>query len=92
MFMVERFIPALSPEGVREQARREREVEGLRHVRTTYLPADELCFVVVEASSMAAVRLTNDRSKLAYERITEAIDVTEESIAPGGIDATGSET
>ncbi len=78
VFMVERFLPGMSPDDVRAQARRERELAGLRHLRTTYLSDDELCFVVFEAPSLAAVRLANEQVGMPYERITEAIDVTDE--------------
>ena len=78
VFVVERFLPALTAEDVRAQAQREQGVVGLRHLRTTYLRDDELCFTVVEAPSLEAVRRANQRVGMAYERITEAIDVTDE--------------
>ena len=78
MFVVERFLPALTAEEVRAQAQREQAVVGLRHLRTTYLRDDELCFAIVEAPSLEAVRHANERVGMAYERITEAIDVTDE--------------
>jgi hypothetical protein len=80
VFVVERYLPALTPDGVRAQARRETEAMGprtdVRHVRTTYLCDDELCFSVFEAVSIDAVREANARSAMPYERITEALDVT----------------
>jgi hypothetical protein len=89
VFVVERFLPGLTPDGVRAQARRERAVSGLRHLRTTYLCADELCFTVFEAPSLAAVRDANRRMGMAYERISEAIEVTDDaaSHAAGGLEA-----
>jgi len=78
VFMVERYLPDLTPEDVRAQVAREQELEGLRHLRTTYLPGDDLCFSLFEAPSLTAVRRANDRTGMAYERITEALDVTEE--------------
>lgn len=83
VFVVERYLPALTPEGVRAQAQREAEVlstgvDGVRHVRTTYLCDDELCFSVFEAPSIDVIRRANDRGEMAYERITEAVDVTPE--------------
>ena len=77
-FMVERYLPNLTPDGVREQVRREKQVAGLRHVRTTYLRDDELCFSLFEGPSRAAVADANDRTGMAYVRITEAFDVTDE--------------
>lgn len=79
VFMVERFLPDLTPDNVRAQVEREKELVGLRHLRTTYLPDDELCFSLFEAPSLAAVSRANDRSGMAYERITEAFDTTDEA-------------
>jgi hypothetical protein len=80
VFVVERFLPGLTPEGVAAQAKQEAEALGasgvIRHIRTTYLCEDELCFSVFEAPSIDAVRAVSERSGLAYERITEAVDVT----------------
>jgi hypothetical protein len=82
VFVVERYLPALTPEGVWDQARREAELVGrggeVRYLRTTYLCADELCFSVFEASSLDALRRANLRGAMPYERITEAFDA-----APG---------
>jgi hypothetical protein len=80
VFVVERYLPALTPAGVQAQARRETEIlstaaTGLRHLRTTYLCSDELCFSVFEAPSMDAVRQANDLGQMPYERISEAVDV-----------------
>jgi hypothetical protein len=79
VFMVERFLPDLTPDGVRAQMQRERALAGLRHLRTTYLPGDDLCFSLFEAPSLIAVTRANDRAGMTYARITEAYDVTDES-------------
>jgi hypothetical protein len=78
MYVVERYLPALNEAGVRAQAGREAMLPGVRHVRTTYLCEDELCFSVFEAPSIATLRTANERTGLAFERITVAIDVTAE--------------
>jgi hypothetical protein len=85
VFVVERYLPALTPDGVRAQARLETELlatgpEVVRHVHTTYLYDDELCFSVFEAPSIDAVRRANDRAAMPYERITEAVDVNGEVV------------
>ena len=81
VFVVERFLPSLTADDVTAQARRERQVAGWRHIRTTYVPTDELCFVVVEAASLAEVVAANDREAIRYERISEAIEVTDDAVA-----------
>lgn len=78
VFMVERYLPDLTHEGVRAQAKREKEISGLRHLRTTYLRDDELCFSLFEGPSLEAVRTANDRTGMAYVRITEAFDAEDE--------------
>ena len=84
MFVVERDLPALTPEGVRENARREADVVSsgsrVRHLRTTYLCADELCFSLFEAPSIDVLRQANERSDMPYERITEAVGVTPDAL------------
>jgi hypothetical protein len=76
VFLVERYLPALNEAGVRAQAQREETLRGVKHVRTMYLCEDELSFSLFEATSVAAVRAANERSGLAFERITEVIVVT----------------
>jgi hypothetical protein len=80
LFVVERFLPALTPEGVQAQAQRDQAAAGIRHLRTTYLRDDELCFSLFEADSSETVRRANDEIGMPYERITEAIDVAPEAI------------
>ena len=85
VFMVERYLPALSLEGVEAQARRDDAVgrgSGVQHVRTTYSREDELCFSFFEAPSRGAVISANDRAGVAYERVTEVIET-----APPGREA-----
>jgi hypothetical protein len=80
IFVVERYLPALTPDGVQAQAQRETDAlsprHGVRHLRTTYLCDGELCFSLFEAPSIDVLRRANELSDMPYERITEAIDVT----------------
>lgn len=85
IFVVERYLPDLTPEGVGAQARREASVvgsgaDGVRHLRTTYLCDDELCFSVFEAPSAEVLREANERAAMPYERITEAVHVELETL------------
>lgn len=77
VFVVERYLPALTSEEVEALALSERAVagDGVRHIRSTYVREDELCFSVFEAPSKEALGEANDRAAMAYERIVEAIDV-----------------
>jgi hypothetical protein len=82
VFMVERYVPALSPEGVEAQARTDEALAlgaGIQHVRTTYTPEDELIFSFFEAPDRDAVIAANDRAAAAFERIVEVVESTEAS-------------
>lgn len=50
--------------------------EGIRHVRTTFLPDDQLVQHVFEAPSAAALRRAGTRAALQYERLVEAFEQT----------------
>ena len=84
MFVVERYLPALTPDDVRAQARRESDVVssgvGVRHLRTTYLCEDELCFSLFEAPSLEVLRRANELGDMPFERITEAVDVASDAL------------
>lgn len=78
---MERYLPALTLDGVQAHAQRESAVlsgPDVRHLRTTYLCADELCFSLFEAASIDALRRANDLGEMRYERISEAFDITPE--------------
>jgi hypothetical protein len=83
-FVVERYLPALTPDDVQAHAQREADVlssgPGVRHLRTTYLCDDELCFSLFEAPSIEVLRRANELSDMPFERITEAIDVTSNAL------------
>jgi Protein of unknown function (DUF4242) len=81
VYMVERYLPDLTADGVRAQIEREKELVGLRHLRTTYLPDDELCFSLFEAPSLAAVSQANELTGMAYERISPAFDGADEEVS-----------
>lgn len=76
-YLVESFLAA-SPTAVVD-ARRSAERaavlgEGVRYVRTTYIPDDEVVLHIFEAPSADAVGTAGRRADLAYDRIVEAVD------------------
>lgn len=87
VFVVERYLPALTAEGVRAHAQQEEDAlaavvgveDEVRHLRTTYLLDEELCFSLFDARSLDAVRQANALAGMPYERITEAFDVPDTS-------------
>ena len=59
------------------RAAEELSAEGrpVRHVRSSFLPADELFLHVLEAESLDAVREATRRADVAPERIVESVPV-----------------
>ncbi len=48
--------------------------ESVRHVRTTFVPCDEVVLHMFEAPSGEAVRHAADLAALEYERVVEAVE------------------
>jgi hypothetical protein len=51
---------------------------GVRHVRTTLLPTDEVALHLFDAPSLAALQRAGELAALHYERIVEAVDAPAE--------------
>lgn len=83
LYLVERYLPGLTADDLRAQVDQERRLAGLSHLRTTYLPGDELCFTLVEAPSRRAVSQANEQAEMTYERISEAIEVPDQDLRGG---------
>jgi hypothetical protein len=76
-YLLEAYVPdAKSALGdAREAAERTAELgEGIRHIRTTFLPDDQLVLHVFEAPSAGALRRAGVRAALRYERLVEAFE------------------
>lgn len=59
----------------RAQAQRTAEVgDGVRYLRTTFLPGDETILHLFEAPSIEALREAGRAAGLPYERIVEAVE------------------
>lgn len=76
-YLVESYLVD-SPEAVadaRGRAHLAAELDGgVRYVRTTFVPGDEVVLHLFEAPSDGAVRHAADRVALRYERIVEAVE------------------
>jgi len=55
------------------------DVNGVRYVRTTFLPGDETVLHLFEATSAEALRQAACDAALSYERIVEALEASTES-------------
>lgn len=81
-YVVEAYVPrSRGGEVSRTAARARRAAQDLarsgaavRYVRTTFLPEDELCMLVLEAPSMEIARDAADRASIPYQRIVEAVE------------------
>jgi hypothetical protein len=49
---------------------------GVRHVRAILIPADEVCFHVVDGASARDVVAAADEARVSFDRIAEAIEVS----------------
>jgi len=50
---------------------------GVRYVRTSFMREDELCLHCFEAPSAAHVRAVGRRARIDFDRIVEAVDITD---------------
>ena len=74
-YLVESYAANSGVEDQRERARLAAEVgEGVRYIRTTFLPGDETLLHLFEAESPEAIREAVRVAALPYERIVEAVE------------------
>ena len=81
-YVVETYVPsgsdgelAATTERAREAARTlAAEGRRIRFLRSTFLPTDELCFLVFEAESPSVVGEATERAAIEFERIIEAVE------------------
>jgi hypothetical protein len=88
-YLVERYLPQMTPERLATTARRAKQAAEkmsargtmVQYVHSTFLPQDEICLCLFEAGSARAVAEANEADGLSYERISEAIHLTAEDLA-----------
>jgi hypothetical protein len=86
-YLLETYVPRAHQGELARAAARARdtalrlEADGrrVRYVRSTFLPSDEVGYLVFEAESADAVGEVASRAAIAYERIVEAIERTAET-------------
>ena len=82
-YLVERYWPGIDEPRLRavlpnlERAARDMRDEGqaVEHVGSILMPADQVVFTLIDASSEAVVREVNERADLRIDRIAVAIQV-----------------
>jgi hypothetical protein len=80
-FLLELYISRADAASVDRGASRARraaqqlagEGRSIRHLRSIYIPAEETCFHLWEATSVTDVEAAADRAGLSRERIVEAV-------------------
>jgi hypothetical protein len=80
-FLVELYVSRVDAGAVARGAERSRRAaaeltrEGtpIRYVRSVFVPEDETCFYLYEASCADAVKEAARRAALPFERVTEAV-------------------
>jgi hypothetical protein len=83
-YLVEAYMPHSHAQEARAAGRRaraaaeelSREGTPVRYVRTTFLPDDETCFHLFEASSADAVEEVSRRAQLGGARIVLAVEAS----------------
>jgi len=81
-YVVEAYVSSLEQRKLDDAAERARvaavalaaEGRWIRFVRSTFLPTDEVGFLVFEADSAALVGELTERAAIDFERIIEAVE------------------
>jgi len=50
--------------------------QAVRYIRSTFVPTEGRCLCLFEAPSQQAVKELNEKAKLPFSRIVEAMDLT----------------
>lgn len=87
-YLVERHLPGITGEQLTAAAQAAKDTsaamraegEQVIYRRSTFLPGEEKCFCLFDASSEAIVREANERAGLPFERIMEAAHIAAEDL------------
>jgi hypothetical protein len=77
-YLVERYLTAAAAEALADAVVRlagacaESGSSDVRYLHSTYLPSEDICFCVFQATSAEAVRAVNVLADFAVDRITDA--------------------
>ncbi len=84
VYLVERELPGVGLEELADAQKRailsgrELTAEGreVRYLRSTFVPGDNRCICLFESPNPDYVREANERARIPFTRIVEAIDLT----------------
>ena len=82
IYLAESYLPRARQQAFRQLLRDARRAAAsisqdgtpVRHIRSTYLPEDELCLHVFEAESKEAVLAVTSRADVTFDRVVEALE------------------
>jgi len=72
LFLVERFLPSMSAAEVSAASARLAAGEGVRHLWTVLVAAEETCLSLFEGADARAVEAANRRAGFPFDRVVEA--------------------
>jgi hypothetical protein len=84
VFMVERDLPGIKMEQLANAQKAAietgqqftREGKKVRYIRTTFVPGENKCMCLFEAANSDLVKQVNEKAKIPFTRIVEALDLT----------------
>lgn len=84
VYMVERDLPGIQMEQLAAAQKRAIEVgkemtsqgKTVRYIRSTFVPGQSKCMCLFEAPNPENVREANERARIPFTRIVEAVDLT----------------
>ena len=84
VFMVERDLKGITMDQLAAaqkaaiQTGKDMSAQGksVRYIRSTFVPGEARCMCLFEAPNEKNVRELNDRAKIPYTRVVEALDLT----------------
>ncbi len=84
VYMVERTLTGITMEQLGDAQKRAIETSAAfaeegkqcRYIRTTFVPSEEKCMCLFEASSAQLVEECNQQAQIPYDRVVEALDLT----------------
>ena len=87
-YLVERYLPGFSPEqlaaaaGAAKQVTADMSRQGtpIRYLRSTFLPGEDKCFCLFDGPSAEVVQEANERAKLPFDRVVEALHIASDDL------------
>ena len=84
VYMVDRSLPGVTFEqlaaaqkaAIETSKRFTDQGKSVRYIRSMFVPAEARCMCLFEAPTEQNVRELNDRAKIPYTRVVEALDLT----------------